>query len=147
MSKILFLDFDGVLLPFYSYWDLDTQEILRKPEFFTYKLAERTPAETIKSIKYLCENDKREIVVISTWRYLVPGDTIMDYLDACELGKYVCKKCPIAAFNKQFANKKDDIEKWLSLFPTEDWIAIDDHHLRLPEGKQIKPDPLKGYLG
>lgn len=150
-DNILFLDLDGVLLPFGSYDDLDTRAMLQKPLEFKDALVERTPKENIDALHKLGED--HTFVLISTWRYLVPDEMIKEYMSALDLWKYFHKERPIANFSIQYADKPVDINRWLAeyehggagILVIDDWDMT--HHFKHSTIKQIAPDPKVGYLG
>lgn len=149
MKNILFLDLDGVLLPFGSYDDLDTKEMLQRPLEFKDALVARTPKTNIDALEKLGET--YTFVLISTWRYLVPDEMIKEYMSAIGLWKYFHTERPIANYSVQYASKPKDIHTWMTNFHVEPMaLVIDDWDMRheLGEGiTQIVTDPMVGYIG
>lgn len=150
-DKILFLDIDGVLLPFGSYDDLDTRGILANPMEHIDALAERTPPSTLAALRKLGQD--HTFVLSSTWRYLVPDKVIEAYMDKIGLWEFFHKERPIANFATQFASKERDIAEWTlrhNKEPVCEWLTIDDHDMTYDDqfkGRQIITDPKVGYLG
>lgn len=150
-KKILFLDLDGVLLPFGSYDDLDTRAMLQKPLEFKEALVERTPKNNIDALHKLGED--HIFVLISTWRYLVPDEMIEEYMSALDLWKYFHTERPIANYSVQYASKPQDIKKWMQVHDDDlsyEYLLIDDWDMtseNYSHVKQIITDPKVGYVG
>ena len=146
MTNVLFLDIDGVLLPFGSYnWDL--HKVFSKPYNYLDRMVKRTVG--VEEIKRFCEEKDCKIVLISTWRYLFEERFLFEYIRSLGLAEYLYQTHWIAKDDTtSYRPKNYDINRWLTWQgpAAGNWWIIDDEDHGVPEGHWIKTDPYKGYV-
>jgi hypothetical protein len=144
--SIVFLDIDGVLLPFGAYnWDLD--KVLRRPYNYLERLVKRTDKEALNGLRQLLWDRQAKFVLISTWRYLFDDKFLLDYLSGIGFTEEFFHPDWVARHpHNNYADKGPDISIWLMKHPeVKDWLVVDDMDCKVPEGHWIKTDPHVGY--
>jgi hypothetical protein len=128
--KIIFLDIDGVLLPFPNI-----------PEDHENKSNVVFPSSTVHALKYLVEETGAELVLSSTWR--VRQDFIQDIIECLQgYGMKMDRFYDITDPNMH-SERQWEIAMWLSSFTSSSsssssnhkadnqiiWLALDDENL------------------
>jgi len=145
VSNILFLDIDGVLLPFGSYnWEL--HKVFEKPHRYLERMVKRSVG--VENIKKFCDDNDAQIVLISTWRYLFPAAFLMQFLDKLGLHEYLHETHWLATDPEHnYRDKSWDIEKWLRWQDFRGmWWIIDDTDVGVPHEHWIPTDPYRGAI-
>lgn len=146
MTNVLFLDIDGVLLPFGSYnWNL--HRVFENPYKYLERMVKRSVG--VDAIKKFCDDNNARIVLISTWRYLFRTPFLYDYLRRLGLSDYLHPSHWLAIDDRyNYKEKPYDINRWLRYEDHQGmWWIIDDQDQGVPEGHWIKTDPYVGYTG
>lgn len=143
MSNVIFLDIDGVLLPFGSYnWALE--KVFANPYNYLDRLAARS--KHVENVRALCQEKNAKLVLISTWRYLFPEQFLQDYMTRLGLWDLFHRDWIAVNPNKNYSGKNPDIQLWLRRNPdTATWWIIDDEDHDIPAERWIKTDPYVGY--
>lgn len=139
---IVFLDFDGVIFPFGSY-SVDVSDVLARPDRYFDTFVKAADTKAVGDLRAFLYN--KDVVVISTWRYLFEKDYITDLLK--ELGIYVYS---FAMDEKERQLKSKDIETFLhNLEYDGKWWLIDDEDGHMPPhvggGIHLKPNKYEGF--
>src|SRR5258706_10618505 len=118
VDKIIFLDFDGVMIPERAYW-LDGQ---------TRPVTKFDPV-AVSLINRLCKKTSAKIVIVSSWRRTVlnevPSDLKQHLIEQGIQEKFIHEdhSCPY----KFTSSKYSDVSFWLDDHPeVEEHIIIDD---------------------
>lgn len=140
---IIFLDIDGVLLPFGSYnWDIS--KVLRKPYNYLDRMIARTK---LTALDNYFPSDKNQVVLISTWRHLFPNAFLLKYLEGIGLGDVLHTDWIAKHSERHQSAKSVDIQMWLLKHPdVTDWIIIDDEDQGVPEGHWVRTNATTGEL-
>lgn len=142
MTKVLFLDVDGVLLPIGACTDLEVGLVRSSPLAHLDLVAYRVSKEAIEAVQYMCKGGAK-IVLISSWRYAFTVNFIHEFLTRIGLNELLHEDW-FAGF-KPTSGKRDDIGFWLDDHPdVTRWLAIDDQDLGLDRHRQVIP---KGNVG
>lgn len=142
MTRILFLDIDGVLLPIGACTDLEVGLVRNSPMAHVDLVASRVSKEAIEAVKYMCEAGAK-IVLISSWRYAFTANFILEFLARIGLNELLHDDW-FARYRISDYSKRHDITCWLEDHPDVEWIAIDDEDQRLDGNRQIMPQGNKG---
>lgn len=118
MSRILFLDFDGVMIPTRAYW-LEGQ---------TRPVTKFDPC-AVSLLNKVCEENDLKIVLVTSWRRTVLGQIPEDLKKHCinngikEEFIHEDYQCPW----KFTSSKYNDVNFWLENHPeVKDYIIVDD---------------------
>ena len=102
--KIIFLDFDGVMDT--AYYD----HILNK--------------ECVKNLKHIIDQTGADIVVSSSWKYMMEYRDFLEMWEARKLPGFVTDVTPTPAERR---NRGDEIDAWLAECDVEcQYVIIDD---------------------
>lgn len=142
---IVFLDIDGVIIPY----------PLPKDKNVPGSVTEIIMGMTVeRAVNWHCPESvaalKRDFpdarfVLISSWRYLYPKPLIEGFLR--KIGLFGAFDPNWFAPMTERRTKSADAQAWMDAHGQGDWIAIDDHNLSLPIGRQIVTVPSVGYRG
>lgn len=140
-SRIVFLDFDGVLLPIGACTNTEVGLVRSAPMLHVSLLVSRVPKEARDAVQELCVLGEAKIVVISSWRYAFSRSFIEHFLLGCGLALHLHYDW-LAEFRFS-SSKADDIGFWMADHDGIDGaIAIDDWDLgpmRSPLVRQVVP--------
>jgi hypothetical protein len=128
--KVLFLDIDGVLLPF----DADTPGCTGPDEHF--------PRSAVSALNGLTTQTGCKIVLTSTWRCI-------ECIDVPAIFKEEGISGEIIGGTPTVGTRAEEIAAWLAAVsePVESFAIIDDFDRGLSEafpGRFVKTDPLRG---
>lgn len=142
-NNVIFLDIDGVLLPFGSYnWVLD--KVFAKPYNYLDRLVKRTVA--VPELRRLAEEKDAKFVLISTWRYLFDDAFLHRYLVGIGLGDMLHTEWIAKSDAINYRAKDADVHSWLTEQNfTGEWWIVDDSDTGVPSQHWIRTDPYKGY--
>jgi len=143
MSNIIFLDIDGVLLPFGAYnWQLD--KVFSRPYNYLERMVKRTVG--VEALRTLAQERDAKFVLISTWRYLFEDEFLLAYLKGIGLGDVLHTQWLAVKYGATSRPKGLDIQDWLLANDFKgDWWIIDDEDHGVPEGHWIQTDAYRGY--
>lgn len=145
MSSVLFLDIDGVLLPFGSYNDWYLAEATGHPGMFMTVTAQRCVGTA--NIKKFCDDNDAKIVLISTWRYIFQANDLLTFLIGAGLESYLHEDWIAVQPTVFRCSKLHDINCWIADHQeTRNWWIIDDQDQGVSEEHWIKTDPYKGFV-
>jgi hypothetical protein len=150
---LIFLDFDGVIVPeqAYHYWR-GREDVKRKslgPE--TYVSAPRCCPIAISNLNYVLKNvPDCNIVISSTWRKHFSVDELKAFLteDGFKYADRVLGCTP--SIQRGFSTSSPrgtEIQKWIDECDLEitNWIAIDDNQYNIPTEKLIHTKQETGF--
>lgn len=131
--KILFLDFDGVMIPTRAYW-IDGQ---------TRPVSKFDPC-AVSLVNKLCEENDIKIVVVSSWRRTVFApytDDLKLHMISQGIKEHLIHEDSLCPF-KFSSSKYHDVTLWLENHPeVVEYLIVDDdlHDLYGHKGKIITP--------
>ncbi|KAG7355977.1 hypothetical protein IV203_000663 [Nitzschia inconspicua] len=134
MLKILFLDIDGVLLPFPKKVDHDNDALF--------------PQSTVQALQHLLKETGAELVLSSTWR--VRPDFVHDIIVCLqEYGVEIQRFLDITDPNMH-SERQWEIAKWLTDHQqsgsTIVWLALDDENLLDGDANQRFRKVFEGHV-
>lgn len=151
----IFLDIDGVILPFGAYTIEELPDIYQRPFDYLQLLVDRTPKNIVDNLKKLAEERDANFVLISTWRNLFSEDFLKAYFKAIDLDPeqwfdsywIAVDRSAIERFGAR-RGKSEDIQHWLwrNEYLGEWWMIDDEAHMYVDEPHAIVTDPLKGFV-
>ena len=154
MTRIIFLDIDGVVLPVGACNDSEIETIIREPFQHLDTLATRASAGAIECLRKLATENGAKFVLISTWRGIFPSDFVQSFLDRVGLFDLFHEdwEAPMRGMPPR-PNKGRDIGEWIGdhRVAQRDCIVIDDDDLALREYygfrvlKQVRPISKIGF--
>lgn len=119
MKKIIFLDFDGVMDT--AYYD-HIREKDGLPVRDEYGLI--FDPECVRNLKEIINETGADIVVTSSWRYLMTYKDFLDMWEYRDLPGFVTDVTPILSLKK---TRGDEIDAWLNECSAEcEYVIIDD---------------------
>ena len=153
MSKIVFLDLDGVVVPFGNFADLDIAILRKQPDVEQMVRATvKTPAIWLSSLAIKAD---AKFVLISSWRGVLSPATIQSYLEGLELFEHFHPDwCAEMRGIPPLPVKGRDIGMWLGDHRDvrqSDCLVLDDEDHGLKESwgfhalAHIRPDPKVGF--
>lgn len=138
MSHIVFLDFDGVILPIGACTDVEVGLVRTSPLAHVELVASRVSREAVEAVKSL---KGAQIVVISSWRLAFTPNFILEFLTRIGLNEQLHEDwfAPCRRFE---VRKAMEIVEWLDEHPgVMAAVMIDDQPVNLPRPLvQIIPD-------
>mgnify|MGYP001596690800 FL=1 len=150
--RIVFLDLDGVVVPFGSYADTDLGLIRSSPHAHLDLLVQKTPAGPAALLRQLADTAEARFVLISSWRKAFPMSFNQAFLRRLGLLDR-CHDDWCAPFRFS-SHKGHDIGAWLGEHKTvrqRDCLVLDDEELGLRESygfkrlAHIRPVPNIGF--
>ena len=139
MTKAIFLDIDGVLLPIDACTEVEVGLVRSAPMPHIDIPVSRVSKEAVDCVANLAQRQDARIVLISSWRYNFSLGFLFEFLRRIGLAPYLHEDW-LAGF-KFSSHKGHDIGFWLEDHPeTTSAILIDDHDIRnYVRCKQIIP--------
>lgn len=128
MSKVVFLDYDGVV-------NIPMWQMTEKGMRCRYNFPNDNKVNSEQSVQWLselCQRYNYDIVVTSTWRL---DDNYKDCLINAGLrdGINILGKTPIVRTDDYHHDRGREVDKWLSAHKeVTDYLVIDDENLFLP---------------
>ena len=117
--KIIFLDFDGVMDTAYYDHVLSKEG---KPGSDEYGCI--FDPNCVKNLKHIIDETSADIVVSSSWKYLMSYQDFLEMWEARNLPGFVTDVTPVPVERR---NSGDEIEAWLEECHTEcQYVIIDD---------------------
>jgi hypothetical protein len=151
LLKIIFLDIDGVLLPFPTTTTTTTKEDHEdENNIATQSLF---PSSTVHALKYLLDETGADLVLSSTWR--VRPDYRQDVVDCLQQG-YGIKMDQFYDITdpNMHSERQWEIAQWLQLQSSNDqadqpiiiWLALDDENLLDGDANQKYRQMFEGHV-
>lgn len=122
MTKIIFLDFDGVLNSVDSaiaFWCMDKNK---------HPHEDRLDAVSVGLIRHLCEETDAKIVISSVWRL---GRTVQDFVDIFKLygwdnAPVIDRTASLSRTQMSGDRRGREIQLWLDQHPVDSYVIFDD---------------------
>jgi hypothetical protein len=155
MEKIVFLDLDGVVVPFGSYSDVDLGLVLSTPHAHVDLMVSKTPKMPVRQLSELAAEAEARFVLISSWRKAFPSSFNKAYLEG--IGLFDLFHEAWEAEWKLSSHKGHDIGLWLADHKhvrLSDCLVLDDDDLELGERfgfrgpkllRHLRPAPQIGF--
>lgn len=155
MGKVVFLDIDGVILPWGVYSHLPFDDMSRKD--FIDQVIPLADPRIVDDLKRMVLEAEAKFVLISTWRILFDPELLKQYFDGIGLNvddwfhtDWIADD-PYSPFGG--SSKSRSISNWLREHEYEgDWLLIDDEADSIMDslphiagGNSIKPAPREGF--
>ena len=117
--KVIFLDFDGVMNTIYYEHILSKEGKLNSDPFGAI-----FDPECVKNLGFIIEKTGADIVVSSSWKYLMTYKDFLDMWEARNLPGFVTDVTPTPKIRR---NRGDEIDAWLNECQEEcQYVIIDD---------------------
>lgn len=115
--KIIFLDFDGVMDTAYYDRYLASKGLRETDEYGIL-----FDPKSVENLKRIIDTTKADIVVTSSWKYLMPYDKILEMWSVRKLPGFVTDTTPNVS-----KHRGDEIDEWLGERMTEcEYVILDD---------------------
>jgi len=117
--KIIFLDFDGVMDTDYYNHSLEKEGLPGYDDYGTV-----FDPKCVQNLKRIIDETEADIVVTSSWKYIMSYKDILDMWESRNLPGFVTDVTPSPESRR---NRGDEIDAWLKDCDTEcQYVIIDD---------------------